>query len=138
MTEPQNLAKAGPVHPPDRMNKTEAAFAKELDRARRLGKVKRWWFEPCSFRLSGIQNWYKPDFIAVMADDTLIAYDVKGSWSMHGQDRQMVKIKTAATLYPCIRWIVVMKKRKKDGGGWKTTEFTDREEMPEDRDQGIR
>lgn len=127
MKNEEVLAVAGPTVPADNMNGSEKAFAKELDRLILIGKIKRWWFNSLSFRLPGKQNWYKPDFVAVNSDKTISIYDVKGSWSMHGQDRQMLKLKGAGHEYPIFRWFAAMKKRKKDGGGWKITEFTDRE-----------
>lgn len=124
------LAKAGPVKPANRMNGSEKAFAKVLDGLIIRGKMKRWWYDAISFRLPGLQNWYKPDFVAVMADDTFQVYDVKGSWSMHGQDRQLIKLKGAGSEFPVFRWFSAMKKRKKDGGGWEIREFTDCDDPP--------
>lgn len=124
MTGP--LAKAGPTQSTDDMRPIDRAFVKEcLGPARLRGEIKRWWYQPFKVRLSRIQNWFTVDFFAVMADDTMTAYETKGSWRAPGQDRQHVKIKVAADEYPIYRWVVAMQRRKKDGGGWKFTDYSD-------------
>lgn len=45
-------------------------------------------------------------------------HEVKGFW----RDDARAKIKIAADLYP-FRFIAVMKRRKKDGGGWSEEVF---------------
>lgn len=127
---PMTHAQAIAVDNEDRMNGEERRFAKRLEEMRLAGEIRRWDFEPIKFRVSGIQNWYTPDFIVVNLDWTMSCYDVKGrSWKgQKGNDRQLVKIKGVATVWPHFRWFLVAPKLVREGGGWKVTEFSDRQE----------
>lgn len=65
-------------------------------------------------------NRYTPDFLLVVPRDTgkpyfqMLAFETKGFM----RDDAAVKVKTAARLFPWIKFHLVTKKRKKDGGGW--------------------
>jgi hypothetical protein len=124
------LAKAGPIENANHMNRQEQAFAKKLDGLMIVGDIKWWRFEPAKFRVSGMQNWYTPDFIVINRDNTISAYDVKAIdyRTMQGNERQIVKIKGMASGIPWMRWFLAMPKRKKDGGGWSIVEYADRKE----------
>lgn len=101
-----------------KMNKLEAAFYAYLCAARPAGQV---FSQAITFKLgNGVR--FTPDFM-VMADATnehenpvteLIAYETKGFM----RDDAAVKIKVAAALYPQIRFHLVTKRRKAQGGGW--------------------
>lgn len=99
------------------MNKTEAAYASELEIMRRAGFVKWYKFEGVKFRLAD-NTFYTPDFAVMMEDNTLEMHEVKGFW----QDDARAKIKIAADMYP-FRFIAVTVKAKKHGGGWEVEEF---------------
>lgn len=128
------LARAVAVENENRMNGEEQLFAERLDALLAKGEILRWDFEPMKFRVSGIQNWYTPDFVVVNRDVTFSCYDVKGrSWKgQRGNDRQLVKIKGVASSWPQFRWFLVARKLKREGGGWKVTEFADRREIDRD------
>lgn len=80
---------------PDGMNKTERDFSEILEIRRRAGIIDRWDFEPEKFRLAD-KTFYTPDFRVIMADMTVVYYEVKGFW----EDDARVKIKVAAELHP--------------------------------------
>lgn len=92
-------------------NKTEAAFAKELDCRPSI----LWWsFEPLKLRLAK-GCFYSPDFVVLYADGSVHVYEVKGFW----RDDARVKIKTAAALFPLFHFHAVQKIK----GGWKYEDF---------------
>lgn len=60
---------------------------------------------------------YTPDFVVVhriTAGWWMLAFETKGFM----RDDAAVKIKVAARAYPWIKFHLVTKKKKKDGGGW--------------------
>ena len=80
---------------PGKMNKTEEAFSKVLDKWLAAGMITRWDFEPEKFRLAD-NTFYTPDFRVIMDDMRVIFYEVKGFW----RDDARVKIKVCADLHP--------------------------------------
>ena len=99
------------------MNKTEAAYAADLERRKHAGEVAWYKFEGVKLRLAD-NTFYSPDFFVLLADGQLEAHEVKGFWL----DDARAKIKIAADMYP-MRFIAVKVKTKKDGGGWAIEEF---------------
>ncbi len=57
---------------------------------------------------------YTPDFVVVDAADKVLAFETKGFM----RDDAGVKVKVAARVFPWIKFHLVTKRRKKDGGGW--------------------
>jgi hypothetical protein len=102
------------------MNKTEAEYNSELDLQKRVGQIEWFMFEGIKLRLAD-NTFYTPDFFVMLPDGTLQAHEVKGVW----EDAARIKIKVAASLYP-IQFIAVLKRSRKDGGGWTYQEFEDR------------
>lgn len=100
------------------MNKTELAYARHLEMRKRAGEVLWYKFECLKLRL-GDNLFYSPDFLVMLADQTLEVHEVKGYW----QEDAKVKIKAAAHLYPILRFVAVFKQTKKAGGGWDVVEF---------------
>lgn len=99
------------------MNKTETAYAQELE-ARKNAKELLWYaFEGVTLKLADGCR-YTPDFAVLMADGTIEMHEVKGYWT----DDARAKIKVAADKFP-FRFIAVYRQAKKDGGGWKVEEF---------------
>ena len=99
------------------MNKTEAAYAAELQARKIAGEVAWYRFEGIKLRLAD-NTFYAPDFAVMLADGQMEVHEVKGFW----QDDARVKIKVAADQYP-FRFIAVKVRAKKDGGGWSVESF---------------
>lgn len=98
---------------PGTMNKTEEAYACELEHLRASGAIAWWTFEGLKYRLAD-NTFYTPDFAVMQADGSLEAHEVKGFWA----DDARVKIKVAAAMYP-IKFLAV----KKVKGGWEREDF---------------
>ena len=102
------------------MNKTETEFAEVLEAAKASGTIIDYWFEPFSLRLSappeGQPARYTPDFMTLYPDGLTVIDDVKGS----GPDdpAAIVRIKTAAEIFPLWKFCIVKKQTKKNGGGF--------------------
>lgn len=99
------------------MNRTEAAYASDLERRKISGEVAWFKFEGVKLRLAD-NTFYSPDFFVMLADGQLEAHEIKGFW----RDDARAKIKIAADMYP-MRFIALKVKAKKDGGGWAIEEF---------------
>ena len=99
-----------------RMNQTEAEYAALL---RDDPTVARFEFESLKLRLAN-GTWYTPDFFVVYRDGREQIVEVKGHW----RSRDRVRVKVAARLYGW-RWtfLAVVKRRRRDGGGWSTETF---------------
>lgn len=97
----------------DGMNKTEAAYANILWLHQQTGDVRTYRFEAIKFRI-GSSCFYTPDFEVVTGDGHLEYHEVKGFWD----PKARVKIKAAASMFPDRLFVAVMKRPKKDGGGW--------------------
>jgi len=103
-----------PIFPKDdRMNKTEAAYAENLEAKKRAGVIVDWKFEAVKFRLAD-RTFYTPDFF-VINPDTIELIEVKGFW----RDDARVKIKVARQMFPWFEWTAVQAYK----GGWKYEEF---------------
>ena len=99
--------------PSGQMNKTEAAYAEELENQRHIGVVAWWSFEGLKYRLAD-NTFYTPDFAVMLINGQLQAHEVKGHW----EDDARVKIKVAASQFP-IQFIAI----KKTKMGWEQEEF---------------
>ena len=97
---------------PDGMNKTERRFRDEV--APHVFKINR---DPFKIRLAG-RTFYTPDFVVYPNDAGPAIVEVKGFM----RDDAAVKLKTAASLYPEFRWLLVRACK----GGWEVREVTDR------------
>ena len=98
-------------------NKSEAAYESVLQARQVAGEVVWYRFEGIKLRLAD-NTFYTPDFAVMLADGQIELHEVKGFWA----DDARVKIKVAADQYP-FRFIAVMARSKRDGGGWKVEEF---------------
>lgn len=99
------------------MNKTEAAYAKELDLQLQYKLILWWKFEGVKLRLAD-NTFLTVDFPVMCADGVLEMREIKGHW----EDDARAKMKIAASMYP-FRFIALTAKSKKDGGGWNVEEF---------------
>lgn len=112
-------AKYGPRHVRCELNKTETAYAMELDARKHAGEVLWYLFEPVTFYLAkGLR--FTPDFWVCYshAGGYQEFVDVKGAKAAI-QDKATVKIKMAAAVYPMFRWSQAIKVK----GGFERREF---------------
>lgn len=99
------------------MNKTEAAYAQNLEMMKQAGAVIWFKFEGMKLRLAD-NTFYTPDFAVMSSDGVMEMHEVKGFW----QDDARAKIKIAADMYP-FRFKALKAKSKKNGGGWEEESF---------------
>lgn len=99
--------------PVGHMNKTEAAYASQLELRKTVGELQWYLFEGIKLRLADL-TFYSPDFIVMNSDGLIECHEVKGFW----QDDARVKIKVAANLFP-FKFIAI----KKIKGGWQEEAF---------------
>lgn len=90
-----------------RMNKTEEAYAAELELRLRAGEVAWYRFEAIKLRLAK-RTWYTPDFLIGYADGTMEFVEIKGGFV---RDDAAVKVKVAREMYPMFRWKALSLKR---------------------------
>lgn len=101
--------------PKGRMNKTETAYAAQLELRKSAGEVAWWVFEGLKLRLADA-TFYDTDFTVMLSTGELEVHEVKGHWT----DDARVKIKVAAAQYP-FRFIALKKSR--ESAGWQIEEF---------------
>lgn len=101
--------------PKGRMNKTETAYAAQLELRKAAGEVAWWVFEGLKLRLADA-TFYDTDFTVMLSTGELEVHEVKGHWT----DDARVKIKVAAAQYP-FRFIALKKSR--ESAGWQIEEF---------------
>ena len=106
------LALARAVRSP--MNKTEQAYADQLEQLRQIGRIAWWLFEAVTLKL-GDDCRYTPDFLVVHTDRTLELVEVKGFW----RDDAKVKIRVAAERFPWFRFTAV----RRAHGAWQAEHF---------------
>jgi hypothetical protein len=104
------------------MNGSEKAYSLELDRMKAEGEITDYRFHAMTLTIANPPlakdaRW-SPDFAVWNADMVLEFHEVKGFM----QDHAIVRIKAAAAQYPH-PVIVVTRIPKRDGGGWKRTEY---------------
>ena len=101
------------------MNKTETRRAVELEAKKRTGQIAAWYYERLTLKLADDTR-YTPDFWVLENDGSITLEETKGGFI---REDAHIKIKIAASLYP-FRFVMYQERPKKDGGGWKVTEFT--------------
>ena len=102
------------------MNQTEKAYAQYLDLQKKAGEILDYRFEQVRFSMASNTS-YTPDFLVINKDCEVELHEVKGRW----EDDARVKIKVAQRQNPWFKFVAVMKKPKKDGGGWAFEEFAE-------------
>ena len=104
---------------PDRMNKTERAYADQLYALQLAKEIISYEFEGVKLRL-GKGAWYTPDFL-VVTPERFELHEVKGFW----REAARVRIKTAAAKHPYFKFIVVKydKPSRRAIGSWKIEEI---------------
>ncbi|MGJ8518040.1 DUF1064 domain-containing protein [Carnimonas bestiolae] len=104
--------------PAGTMNKTEAAYAVELEARKQAGEIAWYAFEGVKLKLAKLTT-YSPDFAVMRSDGLLEMHEVKGFY----RDDAKVKVKVAAEKFP-FRFLLIRKQAKKRGGGWDIEEVT--------------
>lgn len=99
--------------PSGTMNKTESAYAAELELRKRVGEILWYKFEGLKLRLAD-NTFLTPDFFVMRSDCSLEVVEIKGFWT----DDARAKTKIAASMYP-FRFTAI----KKIKGGWQEEEF---------------
>lgn len=107
--------------PAGQMNKTEAAYASELERERVAGLIQWWKFEGIKLRLAD-KTFLTVDFAVLDAEGYLRMVDVKGALAVYEQDAR-VKMKVAASLYP-FKFFIAIPRLKREGGGFSVSEVS--------------
>jgi hypothetical protein len=102
------------------MNQTETAYADLLEKRRLDGEILAWWFERITIKLAEDCR-FTPDFLVIRGDMSCEFIDVKGSGPI--DPKSAVKVKCAAQEFWPFWFVVEQKQTKKNGGGWKRTEY---------------
>ena len=92
----------------DGMNKTEAAHASDLEMRKRIGEIIDYRWEPLRLKLAPDCT-YEPDFMVLMADQTIQIHEVKGAFIT---DDGMVKARVAAQMFPWFTFLMFQYDRK--------------------------
>lgn len=107
--------------PKGKMNKTEAAYAEELERQRQLGLIVGYKFHPMNLRLAS-NAFYEVDFLVLDRNMQLSIHETKGGFTT---DKGALKIRLACEAMPWFRFFKCTKLAAKAGGGWKIEEFNE-------------
>lgn len=113
-------SKYGKRHKPGEMNKTEGEYAAMLEARKIAGEIIEWSFETITLKLADNTR-YTPDFVVVRADGVMELIDVKGGGPI--DPKAIVKIKVAAERFWMFAFAIEQKQAKKNGGGWKRTDY---------------
>lgn len=103
-----------------RMNRTEAAYAEHLELRRRAGEVSWFTFEGVKLRLAKA-TFLTVDFFVTLTDGSIEIHEVKGFM----RDDAAVKLKVAARLFPCFRFVVVRARSKRLSDGFTMKDVSD-------------
>ena len=104
------------------MNGLEKAYSIVLEDRRLNGEIDSWHYE--AFKLlvaeppNALRSYLTVDFAVYLNDMTLEFHECKG----YMEKDALQRLKAAAGLWPH-KFVLVERNRKKDGGGWKLTEF---------------
>lgn len=98
--------------------KLEEAFWDRVQEALAARVFERAWWEPIKLRLAG-RTFYTPDCLIQWPEGDLAFCEVKGPFA---REDSIVKLKTAAALYPCFGWALVTR----EGRAWTCRDVTDR------------
>jgi hypothetical protein len=107
---------------PGSMTGVEKKYMAFLDEEKAAGRIIAYRYGSIKLRLADA-TWYTTDYQVQLNDTTFEFVEVKGSWNAPHQDDSRVKIKVAAEQYPEFRFVAVVPKRVRDGGGFEREEF---------------
>ena len=114
--------------PPGGMNKTETAYAAQLDFQKHRGEIEAYWYEGIKLKVN-TACFYTPDFMVQASNGEIELHEVKGyrkrtngEHGWYGMDDAKVKVKAVAAMFP-FRVVVVYQLPKKHGGDWQVEEL---------------
>jgi hypothetical protein len=99
------------------MNKTEAAYALELEAQKQAGDILWYVFEGITLKLAPDVR-YTPDFFLMHQNGELECREVKSRWIGDAKP----KIRIAANQFP-FRFTAIYAIPKREGGGWRSEAF---------------
>ncbi len=114
------MTKYGRRHKPGEMNQTERLYADLLEARKQVGEILDWQFESVKLRLADL-CFYTPDFLVLLVDGEIEFVDTKGGGPI--DDKSVVTVTCAAEKVWFWKFAVEKRLPKKDGGGWKRTEY---------------
>lgn len=117
----KDASKYGKRHVDGKMNQTESAYAEILEARKIKGEIVEWRFERTTLKIADDRCSYTPDFEVIYIDGSKEYIDCKGAGPV--DDKSIVKIKVAANLFWEFRFAIEKRQTKKNGGGWKRTEY---------------
>lgn len=87
-------------------NKTEAAYAQNLEISKRFGFIRNWWFESIRLKV-GEDCWWTMDFLVQLADGSFVIHDTKGTKRLkngktkpYAEEDAIVKARSIAAQFP--------------------------------------
>lgn len=101
--------------PAGTLNNTEKAFAAYLQERQAAGAILWWKAHPFNVTLAKNTH-YRPDFLVLNADMSLVIYEVKGSYT---SEKGQMKIKLCVEALPVFKVI----KASRKNGNWQFEEF---------------
>ena len=99
-------------------NRLEQAYEAHLEALKQAGEIQWYKFEGITFKLASDTR-YTPDFMVMLPNGELECHECKSIW----RDDAKIKIKVAAEMFP-FRFIAVYAKTKKEGGGFRSENFS--------------
>ena len=108
MKQRKVFARVKRTTPPGGMNKTETAYAAQLDFQKHRGEIEAYWYEGIKLKVN-TACFYTPDFMVVTPEEIQM-HEVKGQRREAG----MVRLRTAAHQHRWARFFLVTKTR----GNW--------------------
>jgi hypothetical protein len=115
MPENSDLVAGSNPAPLPYKSKLEACYAAHLDMLVKAGEIRRWWYEPTSFKLAAGKR-FRPDFLIEYPSGLergLEYVEIKSRYNKNIRDG-LTHLKWCAQLYPCFVWKIVYWK----GHGW--------------------
>lgn len=115
---PEVQPKARARFPRGTMNKTEAAYAAQLELRKRAGEIADYRFEALTLQLAD-RTTLTVDFLVIKPDGLIELHETKGGFM---REDSWIKLKVAATLLPWFRFVLVRKSGTKATPIWSAQE----------------
>ena len=96
------------------LNKLEQSYQDQLQAEKLSGNVADFRWEAFKLRLAD-NTTYSPDFVVLMPDGHIELHEVKGGFC---PEKNRIKVKVAAEMFPWFKFVIVRRLPKKSGGGW--------------------